>query len=181
MGSFTMIKRLLKLLVFKIVRLMPLLRFSKLKNFLFNLISEFKIEKGVNFSSSIKVIGNGSLKIGENSFVGHDTQFIVGEKSIKIGCNVDISSDVMFITGSHELGNPNNRSAGAGYAKDIIVEDNVWVGARVTILGGITIGQGAIIPAGTTVYKDIPKHVIAGGAPLRIIKTWCEETGEWTC
>nr|WP_305839171.1 acetyltransferase [Photobacterium leiognathi] len=50
------------------------------------------------------------------------------------------------------------------------MEDNVWVGDRVIILGGITIGEGAIIQAGAVVVKDIPKCAIVGGNPATIFK-----------
>ena len=54
--------------------------------------------------------------------------------------------------------------------KDIIIEDNVWIGDRAIILGGITIGEGAIIQAGAVVVKDIEKYGIAGGNPARVFK-----------
>lgn len=54
--------------------------------------------------------------------------------------------------------------------KDIIIEDNVWIGDRVIILCGVTIGEGAIIQAGAVVVSDIPKFAIAGGNPARVFK-----------
>ena len=49
--------------------------------------------------------------------------------------------------------------------KNIVIEDNVWLGDRVIVLGGVRIGEGAIIQAGSVVVKDIPKYAIAGGHP----------------
>ena len=54
--------------------------------------------------------------------------------------------------------------------KDIIIENNVWLGDRVIILGGVKIGEGAIIQAGSVVVKDIPKYAIAGGHPAKVFK-----------
>lgn len=54
--------------------------------------------------------------------------------------------------------------------KKIIIEDNVWIGNRVTITGNVTIGEGAIIAAGSVVCRDIPKYAIVGGNPAQIIK-----------
>jgi len=51
-----------------------------------------------------------------------------------------------------------------------LIEDNVWLGHRVIILGGVTIGEGAIIQAGSVVVKDIPKYAIAGGHPAKVFK-----------
>ncbi len=54
--------------------------------------------------------------------------------------------------------------------KDIFIDENVWIGADVTIMGGVSIGEGAIIAASSTVTKDIPKYAIVGGCPAKLIK-----------
>lgn len=53
---------------------------------------------------------------------------------------------------------------------DIVVKDDVWIGARATILSGVTIGQGAVVAAGAVVTKDVPPYAIVGGVPAKIIK-----------
>ena len=53
----------------------------------------------------------------------------------------------------------------------LIIEDNVWIGYKVTIIGGITIGTGAIIGANSVVTKDIPPYSVAAGIPARVIKS----------
>ncbi|WP_407461931.1 acyltransferase, partial [Methanobrevibacter sp.] len=52
--------------------------------------------------------------------------------------------------------------------KDVVIEDNVWLGNRVIVLPGVRIGEGAIIQAGSVVVKDIPKCAIAGGHPANV-------------
>ena len=54
--------------------------------------------------------------------------------------------------------------------RPVVIEDNVWLGSDVTILGGVTIGEGAIIQAGSVVAKSIPKLAIAGGHPATPFK-----------
>jgi acetyltransferase-like isoleucine patch superfamily enzyme len=54
--------------------------------------------------------------------------------------------------------------------KDILIKDNVWLGSRVIILGGVTVGEGAIIQAGSVVVSDIPDYAIAGGHPAKVFK-----------
>lgn len=54
--------------------------------------------------------------------------------------------------------------------KSVIIEDFVWIGTRVLILGGVHIGEGAIIQAGSTVVSDIPPYAIAGGHPAKVFK-----------
>jgi acetyltransferase-like isoleucine patch superfamily enzyme len=55
--------------------------------------------------------------------------------------------------------------------KDIVIENNVWLGDRVIVLGGLTIGEGAIIQAGSVVVSSIPKCAIAGGHPARVFSS----------
>ena len=54
--------------------------------------------------------------------------------------------------------------------KDIIIEQDVWIGANVTILKGVRIGRGAVVAAGSVVVRHIPPYAIAGGIPAKIIK-----------
>ena len=56
------------------------------------------------------------------------------------------------------------------YHKDVTIEDCVWLGEGVTVLGGVTIGEGAIIQAYSTVVKDVPRCAIAGGHPANVYK-----------
>ena len=66
---------------------------------------------------------------------------------------------------SHEKGNL------SGYSKgDIIIKNDVWIGVNCTILDGITIGNGAVVAAGSIVTKDVPPYAIVGGNPAKIIK-----------
>lgn len=57
-----------------------------------------------------------------------------------------------------------------GYDKDVVVEEDVWIGLNVTLLAGISIGRGAVISAGSVVNKDIPPYCVAGGVPAKPIK-----------
>lgn len=56
------------------------------------------------------------------------------------------------------------------YDQDIVIEEDVWCGANVVILKGVTIGRGSIIAAGSVVTKDIPRYCIAGGIPAKLLK-----------
>ena len=61
------------------------------------------------------------------------------------------------------------------YTKPIIIGDNCWIAANVTICGGVTIGEGCVIGAGSVVTKDIPPHSLAVGNPCRVIRKITEE------
>ena len=54
--------------------------------------------------------------------------------------------------------------------KPIVVEDDVWIGAKVTVLGGVTIGRSAIVAAGAVVTKDVESYSIVGGVPAKLIR-----------
>ena len=54
--------------------------------------------------------------------------------------------------------------------KNVFIEDNVWFGNRVIVVGNITLGEGAIVAAGAVVSKDVPKCAIVGGNPAKVIK-----------
>lgn len=56
------------------------------------------------------------------------------------------------------------------YAHPIVIEDNVWIGAGVHIMGGVTIGRNSVIGAGSVVTKDVPGNVIAAGVPCKVIR-----------
>ena len=53
---------------------------------------------------------------------------------------------------------------------DLIIDDDVWIGARAILLAGVHIGQGAVVAAGAVVSKDVPPYAIVGGVPAKVIK-----------
>ena len=54
--------------------------------------------------------------------------------------------------------------------QDVVIEEDVWVGAGATILKGVTIGNGSVVAAGALVKKDVPPYAVVGGVPAKIIK-----------
>ena len=60
-------------------------------------------------------------------------------------------------------------------SKPITLEDDVWIGANTVVCGGVTIGRGSVIGAGSVVTKDIPENVIAVGNPCRVIRKITEK------
>ena len=101
-------------------------------------------------------------------------------EKLYIGNYVSIAQNVLFIVASdHNYKNITTypfkvKYLNAGYEAyskgDIIVKDDVWIGANAIILSGVTIGQGAVIAAGSVVTKDVPPYAIVGGNPARVIK-----------
>ncbi|WP_460455282.1 acyltransferase [Arthrobacter monumenti] len=86
-----------------------------------------------------------------------------------IGNNVFIGPFARLITDSHTLSGPDKR-AGANQIQPILIGDGTWVGASVTILGGVTIGRGSVIAAGSVVTKDVPNDTLVGGVPAQFMR-----------
>ena len=95
---------------------------------------------------------------------------------VEIGDNFHSGSECMMITQIHNYDGGISIPYDDTYViKDITIEDNVWLGSRVIILGGVTISEGAIIQAGSVVVSDIPACAIAGGHPAKVFKYRDEE------
>lgn len=88
---------------------------------------------------------------------------------IVIGNNVSIAFNCTFINSTHEIGDANQR-AGLGIAKKIIVEDGCWIGARTTIMPGVTIRKGCVIGSDSLVLSDTEPNGLYVGHPAKRIK-----------
>lgn len=93
---------------------------------------------------------------------------------IKIGSHVMFAPGVNLHGGDHVMNQigmyMDQVQKEFGQDPDLVVEDDVWIGANAIILGGVTIGRGAVIGAGTIVTKSIPPYSIYVGNPGRVIK-----------
>ena len=97
---------------------------------------------------------------------------IVGAGKVSIGDNFHSGEDCLFLCQNHDYDGGDAVPYGPTIVpKDIVVEDNVWLGSRVIVLGGVRVGEGAIIQAGSCVVSDIPRCAVAGGHPARVFKT----------
>ena len=107
--------------------------------------------------------------IDETSYIkpGSFVQCIGG---VKIGKYCHLSRAVTIFSTTHDYDNrPKIPYDEVVTAKPVVIKDFVWVGSHVIILGGVTIGEGAIIGAGSIVTKDVPDYAIVGGNPAREI------------
>ncbi len=102
--------------------------------------------------------------LGKNVFANHGlTVMSVGTITVEDG--VMFGPEVAMLTVNHEFGNIR-----VIYTKEILIKKNAWIGARVNILPGVTIGENAIVGTGSVVTKDIPDNAVAVGNPARVIK-----------
>jgi len=117
----------------------------------------------------------GKSTFTNHTILGNNTNFngmdIRGGGTVKIGDNFHSGIECMFITQNHNYDGGKSIPYDNTYImKDIVIEDNVWLGSRVIVLGGVTIGEGAIIQAGSVVTSNIPPCAIAGGHPAIVFK-----------
>ena len=112
---------------------------------------------------------NGSSTVTKKTFLGKNVHFngmkIGGCGEVHIGNNFHSGTECSIITQNHNYEGKKIPYDNTFICKNVTIEDNVWLGNRVIILGGVTIGEGAIIQAGSVVVRSIPKYAIAGGAP----------------
>lgn len=119
------------------------------------------IQKNCYFEKDVIVDDNSGL--GINSIIHGPTT---------IGKNVMMGPDVIIYTANHEFKLTNIPMIEQGFQKKrkVIIEDDVWIGARVIILPGVKIGRGSIIGAGAVVTKDVEEYSIVAGVPAKIVK-----------
>ncbi|NWA04467.1 acyltransferase [Pseudomonas gingeri] len=124
-----------------------------------------EIQANVKFCGRGWIYGRGRLTVGEGTWISPGGIFHTHQNAdIRIGSHCDLGPGVEFILGSHEIGS-RERRAGKGTARSIVVGNGCWIGAKSVILGGVTIGDGAIVAAGAIVTRDVPGHVLVAGVP----------------
>jgi len=136
-------------------------------------------DQGVSILANSKL---GNCKVGRFSYVGSKCDI----QNTDIGAFCSIGSEVICGLGKHPLnyistypGFYTDNSSGARWFgnlhafeehKRVVIGADVWIGTRAIILGGVKIGNGAVIAAGAIVTKDVPDFAIVGGAPAKIIR-----------
>ncbi len=106
---------------------------------------------------------------GHFTFVNFDCVFL-DTSPIYIGEDVFIGPKCVLACAGHPVNSEQRLTEPLTQSKPIRIGNNVWLGATVTVIGGVTIGDGSVIAAGAVVTKDIPAGVVAGGVPCKVIR-----------
>lgn len=146
--------------------------FSKMDN-----VSE--ISRKAKINSCVQVC---SSSIGDYSYVGRHSRIVHAD----IGKFCSIAGEVLLGMGTHTLDNLSTSPIfteaknGTGHTwvdltevkpfRKVMVGNDVWIGTRAMIMGGITIGDGAVIGAGAIVTKDVPPYAVVAGVPARVLR-----------
>lgn len=143
----------------------------KIRAVVLNLLG-FKISRKAGIGTGVGIYEfSDQVEIGDYTFVNHRVLFDARGAAVKIGRHCLIAYGVSFITSRHELVSDFRIARPWIESLPITVKDHVWIGANATILPGVTIGEGAVIAAGSVVIKDVAPHTVVGGNPARLIKT----------
>lgn len=137
---------------------------SQLKVMILRLF-DARIGEGVVLKPSINVKYPWNLEIGDYSWIGENA-WLDSLAPIKIGSNACISQGVYFCTGNHDWTDP----AFGLVVKPITIEDGAWVGARATVLPGVTVKSHSIVAAGSVIAKDTVAYGIYAGNPAVKVK-----------
>jgi len=110
------------------------------------------------------------LSVGPHTVIGRRCMIDCRSSSVPgfgviIGRNVNITSQVALVAGKHKIQSPTFETGSAR----IVIGDYVWISLRAIVLGGVTIGEGAVITAGAIVTRDVDPYTIAGGVPAKPI------------
>lgn len=114
-----------------------------------------------------------NIEIGENFYANHNLVILDGAK-VTFGNNVFIAPNCGFHTAGHPI-DAERRNKGLEYAYPISVGNDVWIGAGVQVMPGVTIGSNVVIGGGSVVVKNIPDNSVAVGNPCRVIRPITEE------
>lgn len=156
-----------------------------------------KLKRGLYRITYARVIKNSFARCGgnvtvpehcsfsgiKNIFVGDDVSFGEYTTILTTRAKVYLENHIMFgpsvtiVTGNHRINalgkymsEINDSMKEEADDEDIYIKDDVWIGCNAVILKGVTIGEGAVIAAGTIVSRDVPPYAVVGGNPAKVLK-----------
>lgn len=139
---------------------------KRVRGFCGKLILEYcgknvNIEKGARFGTKVR--------LGDNSGIGIRSEI---SNYVTIGNNVMMGPECIIYTQNHKFFDLSTPMCMQGFSKPkpVVIEDDVWIGGRVTILPGVRVKKGSIIGAGAVVTKDVEAYTIVGGNPAHFLK-----------
>jgi len=151
-----------------------LIKIYQLYNLIVRLLRQkWELSKVLSHNNEIYI--GGSTSLSKNTILSKNPNFnglkILGTGKVIFGDNFHSGTDCQIITSYHNYDKGDSLPYdNTNITKDVTIENNVWLGNNVIILGGLTLGEGSIIQAGAVVVTDIPKFAIAGGNPAKVFK-----------
>ncbi len=131
-----------------------------------------KVGQNVRIGSSATIVGDGELEIGDDVWIGANVLIVsVGPAKVMLGSHIDVGPGVMILTGSHKIDPIGEHIGGVGFSADVVVGDGCWLGARSTILSGVSLAEKTLVGAGSVVIKDVVQECcLVTGVPAQTKK-----------
>ena len=127
-----------------------------------------KVGKNAFIRSTLYMDYGYNTEVGDNFYANHNLTILDCAK-VTFGNNVFIAPNCGFYTAAHPI-DSQERNTLLEYAKPITIGNNVWIGAGVQVMPGVTIGDNTVIGGGSIVTKDIPSDVVAVGNPCKVLR-----------
>lgn len=125
----------------------------------------------VSIHPNVYLLNPQKISLGNNVSI-HPMCYIEAFGEIEIGNNVSIAHGVTIMSSEHNFNDLDIEIKDQGInTGKVLINNNVWIGAKATILAGKVIDSGSIIGAGAVVSKDVNSNMIVGGVPARVIKS----------
>lgn len=143
--------------------------YAAIKRQLLNLAGA-KIGHNVHIYPGVRIFVPKGLTIGNNVSISSYV-VITTAGTVSIGNNVLVGYGSQILSANHHI--PENRGIifGSGHdCKPVVIEDEAWIGANVTVLPGVRVGKGAVVAAGAVVTKDVVPFTVVGGVPAAVIR-----------
>lgn len=151
--------------------LLPDLVGNRVRTALFRLAG-VRIGRGTVIGGRLAIAGapgaHRRISIGERGWINADC-YLDASNQILIGDDVALAQQVLILTQTHEIGHRTRRAAVLRTAP-VVVGDGCWIGARATLLPGVTIGAGSIVAAGAVVNRDVAPDTLVAGVPARPVR-----------
>ena len=110
------------------------------------------------------------ISIGNNTGINAGT-YLSGQGGIEIGDDVIIGPGVKIFSENHNFSDPKIIIKDQGVTRSgVVIKNNCWIGANVTILDGVTVEDGCVIAAGSIVTKSVPSYSVVAGVPAKVLK-----------
>jgi len=167
-----MIKSIIKKLIFVIFNKIYHVYENELNNRMKNQLGE--CGENVTISSGCSFVPPEKCFVGSNVFFGAGGKILSSDSKVQIGNKVMFGPEFMIITGDHRTNLIGYymfdvKEKEEGNDSPVVIEDDVWIGARAIILKGVTISEGSIVAAGSVVTKSVPPFSVVGGVPAKVL------------
>lgn len=136
----------------------------KIRTLFLKKILKIKIGEETSIHMGCFFAGN-NINIGKNSVIARKCYLDGRAGTIEIGDNVSIAPECSIISMSHSIESPTFETV----MKPVVLSNYAWLGSRVMIMAGVTVGEGGVAAAGAVVTKDIEAYTVVGGIPAKKI------------